>query len=374
MHEEMKGARRQTRAVRVGDCTIGGGSMITVQSMTTTPTQDATATLRQIDALVEAGCDIVRVAVPDTDAAAALPQIVREASVPLVADIHFDYRLALAAIDAGVAKVRVNPGTLGDAQHVRTVARALASAGIAARIGVNAGSLPDDVHARVARGEVSPGEAMGACALAEAAQFEDAGCHAIVLSVKAARVPVMCAAYRYLARMSDYPLHLGVTEAGAGQRGVVFSSVGIGALLAEGIGDTLRVSLTGDPVEEVRVGRRILQALELRAYGPDIVSCPTCGRCAVDVEGIVHAVEAALQKDPLLATSPCRIAIMGCVVNGPGEARDADVGFAGGKNSGVLFARGEKRETIDAHEAVARVVEEVRAWTHAHGTEQQDDR
>ncbi len=358
--------RHQTRTVRVGNNSIGGSNRISVQSMTTTDTRDIAATSMQIAALADAGCDIVRVAVPDMTAADALESIVRETPLPVVADIHFDYRIALRAIAAGVAKVRVNPGNIGTRDAIRAVANAVKAAGIAVRIGVNAGSLPPAIIAQVEKGDVTLGEAMARCALSEAALFEEAGCTDIVLSVKAARVPATVEAYRCLADRCDYPLHLGVTEAGTKRRGTIVSAAGIGALLLEGIGDTIRVSLTASPLEEVIVGRQLLSALELRSYGPTVISCPTCGRCEIDVESIATALEERITREPVLRNTDCRIAVMGCIVNGPGEARDADIGFAGGKQCGVLFTHGEKQETIPACDAVERVLQEMRTMIKKH--------
>ncbi len=362
-------SRHSTQAVRVGAQVIGGTAQISVQSMTTTDTRAVRATVAQIMALAQAGCDIVRLAVPDAQAAAALPEIVRAVPVPLVADIHFDYRLALAALDAGVAKLRINPGNIGAADRVRAVAQAAQARNVPIRVGVNAGSLQRDLLARVETGAMSLGAAMVESALAEARMLEDAGCTAIVLSVKAAHVPAMLEAYTLLAERCAYPLHIGVTEAGTRQAGVVKSAIGIGALLARGIGDTLRVSLTADPVEEVRVGRRILQALALRPYGPDIISCPTCGRTQVDVIAIAEELERRVAEDPALRQVACTVAVMGCVVNGPGEARMADLGFAGGTDAGMLFRKGESIGKVAVGDAVERLLDELRRMHgdgHAH--------
>ncbi len=362
-------SRHGTQAVRVGAQVIGGGAPISIQSMTTTDTRDVRATVAQIAALVEAGCDIVRLAVPDAQAAAALAEIVRAAPVPLVADIHFDYRLAVAALDAGIAKLRINPGNIGAAERVRAVAQAAQARGVPIRVGVNAGSLQRELLARVAAAELSLGAAMAESALAEARQLEDAGCSAIVLSVKAAHVPATLEAYTLLAERCTYPLHIGVTEAGTRQGGVVKSAVGIGALLARGIGDTVRVSLTADPVEEVRVGRRILQALELRPYGPVIISCPTCGRAQVDVIAMAEELERRVAAEPALRQMVCTVAVMGCVVNGPGEARMADLGFAGGADEGMLFCQGKPIGKVGAGDAVARLLDELqRMHRDGHGS------
>ena len=361
-------SRHGTQAVRVGAQVIGGGAQISVQSMTTTDTCDVRATVAQIAALADAGCDLVRLAVPDAQAAAALPEIVRAAPVPLVADIHFDYRLALAALDAGIAKLRINPGNIGAAERVRVVAQAAQARGVPIRVGVNAGSLQRELLARVEAGELSMGAAMAESALTQARLLEDAGCTAVVLSVKAAHVPATIAAYTLLAERCAYPLHLGVTEAGTRQGGVIKSAIGIGTLLARGIGDTLRVSLTADPLEEVRVGRRILQALELRPYGPDIISCPTCGRTQVDVIAIAEELERRVAEDPVLRQMACTVAVMGCVVNGPGEARMADLGFAGGADAGMLFCKGEPIGKVAAGDAVARLLDELRRMHDGHVT------
>jgi (E)-4-hydroxy-3-methylbut-2-enyl-diphosphate synthase len=329
--------------------------------MTTTDTRDTRATGAQIAELAAAGCDLVRVAVPDAEAADALHPIVAAAAIPVVADIHFDYRLALAALEAGVAKLRLNPGNIGTGDRVRAVADAARERNVPIRIGVNAGSLERDLLHDVEAGTCTLADALVRSALREAAILEESRFHDIVISVKASQVPATIAAYRALAERCDYPLHLGVTEAGTRIRGIVKSAVGVGTLLAEGIGDTLRVSLSSPPVEEVRIGRLLLQALELRAYGPDIVSCPTCGRCQVDVIGIAEELERRIGGDDRLRRALCTVAVMGCVVNGPGEARAADVGFAGGTGEGLLFRKGEPVCKIAADEAVDRLVEEIRA-------------
>ena len=344
--------RQQTRVVHAGPLAIGGGSMISVQSMTTTDTRDAEATCRQIRLLTDAGCDMVRVAVPDKEAADALRAIVNGSPVPLVADIHFDHRLALAALDAGVAKLRINPGTIGAVDKVREVARAAAERHVPIRIGVNAGSLEKELLAKVESGTATLGDAMATSALNEARLLEDCGFADIVLSVKASSVPHTIEACRLLAERSTYPQHVGITEAGTRATGVVKSAAGIGAILSMGIGDTIRVSLTGPSEDEVRAGRRILQALELRPYGPVVISCPTCGRTGVDVTAIAEELERRIAGEPDLRSHICTVAVMGCVVNGPGEARAADIGFAGGKDSGVLFKNGEIVGKVDAADAV----------------------
>lgn len=366
-------SRRLTRVVRVGSVVIGGGQQISVQSMTTTDTRDRAGTLAQIRELAEAGCDIVRVAVPDADAAAALSELVPASPVPLVADIHFDYRLALAAVRHGVAKLRINPGNIGAAERVRAVAAAAGERGVPIRIGVNAGSLERGLLEEVEHGRMSLGAAMAESALREAALLEECGFRDIVLSVKASQVTATIEAYRLLAARCEYPLHIGVTETGAGARGLIKSAVGIGALLAEGIGDTLRVSLTGPPVDEVVAGRRMLQALRLRAYGPEIVSCPTCGRAAYDVAALVRRLEECIENDERLRTLECTVAVMGCVVNGPGEARAADIGYAGGgAGQGMLFAKGRQLGPVQATQAVDKLLEALHALATARASSAPD--
>jgi len=354
--------RHTTRKVSVGTLGIGGGSMVSVQTMTTTDTRDAGATLAQIRVVADAGCDIVRVAVPDREAAASLRAIVRESAVPVVADIHFDHRLALDALDAGVAKLRINPGNIGDAARVREVAKAAADRNVPIRIGVNAGSLEKRLMAEVIAGTRTMAEAMAESAVCEARLLEDCGFSAIVLSVKGTRVPDTIAACRQVAERTAYPQHVGITEAGTRHAGLVKSAAGIGAILAAGLGDTIRVSLTAPPEEEVRAGRRILQAFELRPYGPVVVSCPTCGRAGVDVMTIAEELERRIDAEASLRALTITVAVMGCVVNGPGEARAADIGFAGGNADGMLFRKGEPVGRIRACDAVARLLEELMNW------------
>ena len=327
--------RRKTQPVQLGSVLVGGGSPVSVQSMTTTRTHDVAGTLQQIERLVAAGCDIIRVAVPDQPAAQALPALVAKSPLPVVADIHFDYKLALAAIDAGVAGLRLNPGNLTDQQRVKEVAASARLQGIPIRIGVNAGSLPKDLLAKHG-GSPTP-EAMVEAAQRHIRLLEECDFTAIKVSLKAHDVPLTIASYQAMAAACDYPLHLGVTEAGTPKSGTIKSAVGIGALLAQGIGDTIRVSLTGDPVEEVVVANEILKALGLRQYGPTLISCPTCGRTSIDLVGLATEVERRLA----VVKEPITVAVMGCVVNGPGEAREADVGIAGGCGEGLLFRKGE---------------------------------
>ena len=326
--------RKITRQIRIGSIAIGGGAPISVQSMTNTKTQDAEATVRQIEALASAGCDIVRLAVPDKEAAANIGAIKAQVKVPLVADIHFDYRLALVAIEQGIDALRLNPGNIGGAENVRRVAEAAKARGIPIRIGVNAGSL--DKRLLEKYGGVTA-EALVESALEHVRLLEEQDFYDMKISLKAHDVPLTLAAYRLMSERCDYPLHLGVTEAGTVRSGIVKSAVGIGALLAEGIGDTLRVSLTGDPVVEVHVAQEILKSLGLRDYGPTLISCPTCGRTAIDLPQIADRVEERLAG----ISRPIHVAVMGCVVNGPGEARSADVGIAGGKGVGLVFRKGE---------------------------------
>jgi (E)-4-hydroxy-3-methylbut-2-enyl-diphosphate synthase len=326
--------RRKTKKVRVGDIFVGGDAPVTVQSMTNTDTRNAAATIEQIKRLEEAGCEIVRVAVPDMEAADAVKAIKKAARIPVVVDIHFDYRIALACIKSGADKVRINPGNIGDTERVRKVVEAARERQIPIRIGVNSGSV--EKHILDKYNGVTP-EGMVESALSHVKILEDLEYEDIIIAIKASNVPMTIAAYRLVSERTDYPLHIGVTEAGTVFKGTVKSSVGLGCLLAEGIGDTLRVSLTGDPVEEVRVGLEILKALELRKGGIEVVSCPTCGRCRIDLIGITGRIEERLKT----LDKNIKVAIMGCAVNGPGEAREADIGIAGGNGEALLFKKGE---------------------------------
>ena len=351
--------RHRTRQIHVGSVPVGGDAPITVQSMTNTPTQDAAATVAQIRRLAAAGCEIVRVAVPDEDAAAAIAQIVPQIGIPLIADIHFDHRLAIAAAQNGAAALRINPGNIGGARKVEAVVACARDLGLPIRIGVNAGSLEKALLRQYggATAAAMVESALRHVALLESRQFEN-----IKISLKASDVARTVEAYRLLAARSHYPLHVGVTEAGSLFTGVVKSALGIGMLLAEGIGDTIRVSLTRDPVEEVRVGYEILKALGIRQRGPEIVACPTCGRCGIDLFSVVEAVEKALSTH----TAPLKLAIMGCVVNGPGEAREADIGVAGGKDHGILFKKGKLVRKIPQERLVEELLAEVEDWERAH--------
>lgn len=327
--------RKKTRELFVGAIGIGGGHPIAIQSMTTSKTADVGATVAQIQQLQQAGCEIVRLAVPDMEAANAVSAIKAATDIPLVADIHFDYRLALEVIARGIDALRLNPGNIQDKDQVRAVVQAAKGKKIPIRVGVNAGSMDGEILERHG-GHVTP-EALVESALQHVKILEQLDFHDIKISLKANDVPLTIQAYRLIAERVDYPLHLGVTEAGTPRVGIIKSSVGIGTLLAEGIGDTIRVSLTADPVEEIRVARDILQALGLRRFTPILVSCPTCGRCNIDLISLAEAVEQRLQN----VSRPLTVAVMGCVVNGPGEAREADVGIAGGKGEGLLFRKGQ---------------------------------
>lgn len=327
------------RRIHVGAVPVGGGAPVSVQSMTCTRTADVQATLAQIAALAAAGCEIVRVAVPDLASAEAFGAIVSGAGIPVIADVHFDWRLALAALEAGAAGVRINPGTIGSERHVGEIVELAAQRSAVIRIGVNSGSLPRGLRRWA---ESRPAEALAEAALEYAGRFDDWGFHAYKISVKSSSVPVTIAAYRLLTEWAEAPLHVGVTEAGTRWSGTIKSAVGIGALLAEGIGDTIRVSLTADPVEEVRVAWALLAALGLRRRGPEVISCPTCGRTEIDIVTMAEEVERRLQTDPRYAELPITVAVMGCRVNGPEEARHADFGVAGGAGEGILFAHGER--------------------------------
>jgi (E)-4-hydroxy-3-methylbut-2-enyl-diphosphate synthase len=347
--------RRKTRQVRVGDVTIGGDAPIRVQSMTTTKTADVNATLQQIASLVAAGVDIVRVAVPHWDDAEALTAIASKSTVPVVADIHFQWKYAMAALEAGIQGLRINPGNIKYQDKVRLIAREAKARSVPIRIGVNAGSLEKDLLAK--HGAPTPA-ALVESALSEVRILEDEDFFDIKISVKHSNPGVMIEAYRLLADACDYPLHLGVTEAGPMPAGGVKSAVGIGTLLSEGIGDTIRVSLTDDPVEEVKVATWILRSLGLRKRGLDLVACPSCGRAEVDVLGLTKQVHEAIEREGL--TVPIRVAVMGCVVNGPGEAREADLGIAAGKGQGFLVVKGEVIDKIPEDRFVERVIEEAR--------------
>ncbi len=347
--------RRKSRQIQLGRVAIGGDAPVSVQSMTTTKTADIDATLQQIASLVAAGVDIVRVAVPHWEDAEALVAIAAKSTVPVVADIHFQWKYAMAALEAGVQGLRINPGNIKYQDKVRLIAREAKARGVPIRIGVNAGSLQKDLLATY--GSPTP-EALVASALQEAHILEDEGFGDIKISVKHSSPKVMIEAYRMLAEACDYPLHLGVTEAGPMPMGGVKSAVGIGTLLADGIGDTIRVSLTDDPVEEVKVGNAILQSLGLRKRGLDLVACPSCGRAEIDVLALTKRVEAAIEKEKFGV--PMRVAVMGCVVNGPGEAREADVGIASGNGLGFIIRQGEVVAKVGEDSLVDALLVEAR--------------
>ena len=340
--------RSKTRMIYIGRIPVGGDSPVTVQSMTNTDTRDSSSTIRQIKKLAEAGCDIIRVAVPDITAARELPEILEKSPIPVIADIHFDYKLALAAIDAGAAGIRINPGNIGDEKRVRAIAEAAGTKNIPIRVGANAGSLSKEFLGKMkSKGTHHDGElaeALVKSALKECRVLEKFGFRKIKVSLKASSVPVTVMAYRKFSGESDYPLHLGVTEAGTLIRGTIKSAVGIGTLLLDGIGDTIRVSLTADPIEEVKTGIMILESTGLRKAEPEIVSCPTCGRTEIDLMGLARKVEAEVEKIRKSGSKIKlkKIAVMGCVVNGPGEARDADFGIAGArKGRAAVFMKGK---------------------------------
>ena len=351
--------RRKTRSVAVGQCRIGARAPIAIQSMTNTPTADAARTLEQVRKLERVGCDVVRLSVPTEEAAYTVWKL-KEAGVkiPIVADIHFDYRIALRCAELGFDKIRINPGNIGDEDRIKAVCDACRERHIPIRVGVNAGSL--EKHILKKYGSPTP-EALCESALYHVALLEKFGFYDTVISIKASTVKDMIDANRLIAAKCDYPLHLGVTEAGGGERGLLKSTAGIGALLCDGIGDTIRVSLTDDPIHEIAAARKILQALGIEGQsGMDIVSCPTCARTEIDLIPLVKRFEAAVAAEGLDSV-PVKIALMGCVVNGPGEAREADVGIAGGKGEAVLFRHGEIVEKIPERDIVDRLLREVRA-------------
>jgi (E)-4-hydroxy-3-methylbut-2-enyl-diphosphate synthase len=345
--------RRATRQIQVGSVAVGGGAPVSVQSMTTTKTADVDGTLAQIYALAGAGCDIVRCTCNEEAAAEGLAQIVPRSPVPIVADIHFQHRLALAAMEAGVQALRLNPGNIRKPEHIKVVAQEAKDRGIPIRIGVNAGSLDPDIAE--AHGGATP-EALVASAQRELTHFAEVGFDDVKISVKASNVPLMIDAYRLLADTVDHPLHLGVTEAGPPPAGLIKSTAGIGTLLAEGIGDTIRYSLTADPVDEARAGRQLLEAMGLRERkGLDLIACPSCGRAEVDVIAVAKAAQDALTERNL----PIQVAVMGCVVNGPGEAREADLGIAAGRGKGHLFVKGHVVRVVPEAEMVDALVDEA---------------
>ena len=347
--------RRKTRKVRVGRLMVGGEAAITVQSMTKTDTRDVEATLAEVHKMEEAGCEIIRLAVPDVEAAKALAEIRRRTDAVLVADIHFQYKLALMALDAGIHKLRINPGNIGDAEKVRQVVRKAQECKVPIRIGVNAGSLERRLIEKY--GYPTP-EAMVESAQDHIGLLEELGFRDTIISLKSSNVKLTVAAYRLLATRCDYPFHLGITEAGTQHSGTIKSSIGLGMLLAEGIGDTIRVSLATDPVEEVRVGYEILKALELRSRGPVVIACPTCGRLEVDLFKIAGEIEQATAH----IRYPVSLAVMGCAVNGPGEAREADLGVACGRGNGVIYREGKAVRRVSEADIVPELVNEIERY------------
>ena len=344
--------RKMSKQIQVGKVALGAGAPVAIQSMCNTNTADVAATVAQIHRLEEAGCEIIRVAVPDMEAAAAVGAIKREISIPLVADIHFDYKLALRCAEEGIDKIRINPGNIGSHDRVRAVADACRERGIPIRIGVNGGSLEKELLRKYGgvTAEALVESAMGHVRLLNDCNFDD-----ICISVKCSRVPVNMAAYQMLHEQTDYPLHLGVTEAGTPSMGIIKSAIGIGGLLCLGIGDTLRVSLTADPVEEIYAAKKILAAAGIRQTGPNLISCPTCGRTKYDMIPIAEEVERRLQS----CTKPITVAVMGCVVNGPGEAAAADVGIAGGQGEGLVFAKGKTLYKVPQERLVDALMAEI---------------
>jgi (E)-4-hydroxy-3-methylbut-2-enyl-diphosphate synthase len=347
--------RKSTRKINIGDISIGGDAPVTVQSMTKTNTADVAATVAQIKRLEEQGCEIIRVAVPNSEAAEAIPQIKRQIHIPLVADIHFDHVLALKAIEGGADKIRINPGNIGSVSRVKKILAAAKERGVCIRMGVNAGSLEADLLQKY--GKICA-PALVESALRQIELCQDSGFDDLVLSLKASDVRLMIESYRMISEKTDFPLHLGVTEAGTYNVATIKSAIGIGALLNDGIGDTLRVSITGDPVNEVWTGYQILKALGLRQFGITIISCPTCGRLQTDLFSIIRQVEEKI----VMINKNMKVAIMGCTVNGPGEARDADIGIACGKNSALLFKKGKIVRKLKEAEIVEVLLNEIRNW------------
>ena len=354
--------RKMTKPVQVGSVKVGGGAPIVIQSMTNTDTRDIPGTLAQIQSLADAGCEIVRLAVLDGEAAKALKEISAASPLPVIADIHFDYRLALQAVEQGVHGLRLNPGNIGARWKVQEVVRAVGERQIPIRIGVNAGSLEKELLEKYG-GPTAVG--MVESALGHIRILEEEGYDKLKVSLKASSVPLMLEAYRKIHEVVDYPLHLGVTEAGTVRSGVVKSAIGIGTLLAEGIGDTVRVSLTGDPVREIPVALEILQVLGLRQRSVELISCPTCGRTQVDLAALAEQVEERLSQLPPL-DKPLKVAVMGCAVNGPGEAREADYGIAGGKGMGLLFRKGEIVARLPEQELLAALLHEIEEYVRGH--------
>lgn len=349
----MSYSRRKTRVVKAGNVLIGGDNPVVIQSMCNTDTRDVSATVSQIKALEKAGCEMVRVAVPDMIAAQAIGKIKEQISIPLVADIHFDYKLAVEAMAQGIDKIRINPGNIGSKEKVRIVADMAKEKGIPIRIGVNSGSLQKDLLKKFG-GHVTP-EAMVESALSHVKILEECDFRDMVISIKSSNVPFSIEAYSLLSQAVDYPLHLGITEAGTVYSGTIKSAVGIGSILAMGIGDTIRVSLTGDPTEEIKAAKEILKSLELRKFGVEMISCPTCGRTQIDLISLAQQVEEKCRN----INKDIKVAVMGCAVNGPGEAREADIGIAGGHGEGLIFKKGEILKKVPENELLDTLMEEI---------------
>ncbi len=347
--------RERTKVIRIGDRVIGGGNPILIQSMTNTKTENIQATVEQILALERAGCDIIRCTVPTMEAAEALPKIKEQIHIPLVADIHFDYRLAIAAIENGADKIRINPGNIGGEDRIRAVVEKAKERDIPIRVGVNSGSLEKELIAKYG-GHVTP-EGLVESALDKVRVIEDLGYDNLVISIKSSNVPMCAAAHELIAEKTDYPLHVGITEAGTVYSGNIKSAVGLGMILSRGIGDTIRVSLTGNPVEEIKSAKLILRTLGLRKGGIEIVSCPTCGRTQIDLISLANQVEDMVQEFPL----DIKVAVMGCVVNGPGEAKEADLGIAGGLHEGLLIRHGEIIRKVPEDQLLAALRDELTA-------------
>lgn len=351
--------RDDTKVIRIGDRKIGGGQPIAIQSMTNTRTEDVQATVRQILALEEAGCDIIRCAVPTPEAAAALAEIRKQIHIPLVADIHFDYRLAIAAMENGADKIRINPGNIGSEDRVRAVVDVAKERGIPIRVGVNSGSLEKELIDKY--GHVTA-QGLVESALQKVSLIESMGYDNLVISIKSSDVLMCIQAHELIAKQTSYPLHVGITESGTVLSGNIKSAIGLGNILYQGIGDTIRVSLTGDPVEEIRSAKLILRTLGLRKGGITVVSCPTCGRTQIDLIGLATQVEEMVKDFDL----DIKVAVMGCVVNGPGEAREADIGIAGGKGEGLLIKKGEVVRKMPENQLLAALEEELRQWKNSY--------
>ena len=347
--------RDNTRVIKIGDRVIGGGNPILIQSMTNTPTQDADKTIAQIKALEKAGCDIIRVTVPDEEAAKAVNKIKKAISIPLVADIHFDYKMAIAAMENGADKIRINPGNIGGQERLKEVVKVAKERNIPIRVGVNAGSLEKDLIEKY--NGVTP-EGIVESALDKVRMIEEEGYENLVISIKSSNIPICVKAHRLLCEKTDYPLHIGITEAGTLYGGNIKSAVGLGILLNEGIGDTMRVSLSGDPLEEIKSAKTILRSLGLYDKGVEVISCPTCGRTKIDLIGLANKVEEMVADMPL----NIKVAVMGCVVNGPGEAKEADIGIAGGNGEGLLIKKGEIIKKVPEEELLDVLKYELTHW------------